>query len=98
MKGDRKYAPLFSVWAIDAWAEGEGGWTWNEKHKMFEFRSDALDIRGAFLRRLRKFLRNVHYSDLGRGWYYVTDDWDILELRKKCNDEPVYACIRETPR
>ena len=105
MKGDRKYAPLFSVWAIDAWAEGGDGWTWNEKHKMFEFRSDALDIKGAFLRRLRKFLRNgvptvsglLHYSDLGRGWYYVTDDWYAMELKKKCNDEPVYACIRETP-
>lgn len=105
MKGDLKFAPLFSVWLIDAWAEGEDGWIWNDKHKLFEFRSDALNLKRTFLARLRTYLANGVKSasglrkhiDLGRGWYYVTDDWDIMELRKRCNDEPVYACIRETP-
>lgn len=103
-KGDRKFAPLFSVWQIDAWAEGEDGWTWNDKYKLFEFRTNALDIKRAFLCRLRKHIRNVvkhgglsQGSDLGRGWYYVDGDWDILELKKRCNHEPVYACIRESP-
>ena len=104
-KGDRKFAPLFSVWAIDAWAEGEDGWTWNDKHKLFEFRTTSLNLKRAFVSRLRKFLANgvptvsglLHYSNLGRGWYYIVDDWDFIELRKRANDEPVYAAIRETP-
>lgn len=102
-RGDRKFAPLFSVWWIDAWAEGEDGWTWNDKHKLFEFRSDAKDIKRVFLKKLRAHLANgvptiagyKQHIDLGRGWYYVDEGWYCLELRKKCNDEPKYACIRE---
>lgn len=104
MKGN-EFSPLFSVWSIDAWAEGDSGWTWNDKSKLFEFRTRASDIKNAFLKRLRKYMENprnrglgVHGgSGLGRGWYYVQDDWEILELRRRCDDMPVYACIRETP-
>ena len=98
MKGDLKFAPLFSVWQIDAWAEGEDGWTWNDKFKLFEFRTNSLDVKRVFLRRLRNYAEQVDkYCGLGKGWYYVEGDWDILELKKRCNHEPVYACIRETP-
>ncbi len=105
MKGDRKFAPLFSVWCIDALAEGETGWSWNDRHHLFEFRTNALDVKRVFLKKLRKFLsdgvRTIagfrQHIDLGRGWYYIDGDWDIIELRKRFNHEPVYACIRETP-
>lgn len=104
MKGDIMFAPLFSVWQIDAWADGESGWTWNDKFRLFEFRTNASDIRRVFVRRLREFLANgvnvfgyCQHVDLGKGWYYVTDDWHCIELKKRCNGEPVYACIRETP-
>lgn len=104
-KGDRKFAPLFKVVSIDAWAEGEAGWTWNDTHTLFEFRSDALDVKRTFLKRLRKFLNDGvptisgirEHHDLGRGWYYVTDDWEIMELRRRNDDCPCFACIRETP-
>ena len=104
-KGDRKFAPLFSVWQIDAWADGNGGWEWNDKYKLFEFRTDALNLKRAFLSRIRKFLAEYvnpittlhEFHDLGKGWYYVTDDWDIMELCRKCDGQPWYACIRETP-
>lgn len=105
MKGDRKFAPLFEVVQIDAWAEGEDGWTWNNQYKLFQFRTESLDVKRVFLRRLRNFLAEGvptisgirEYADLGRGWYYVDGDWSMLELKKRCNDEPVYACIRLTP-
>lgn len=104
-KGDRKFAPLFRVVSIDAWSEGEYGWSWNNEYPLFEFRSDALDVKRTFLRRLRKFLSDgvptisglKDYVDLGRGWYYVTDDWEIMELRRRSDDCPCYACIRDTP-
>lgn len=105
MKGDRKFAPLFEVIQIDACAEGEDEWTWNNQYKLFQFRTESLDVKRVFLRRLRKFLAEGvatisgirEYADLGIGWYYVDGDWNMLELKKRCNDEPVYACIRLTP-
>ena len=105
MKGDRKFAPLFEVVSIDAWAEGEDGWTWNQKFPMFQFRSNASDLKRAFVTRLRRYLKEKMrnwagqpaHIELGRGWYYITDDWDIMELKKRCNDEPMYACMRLTP-
>ncbi len=106
MKGDRKFAPLFSVHSIDAWADdSEGGWTWNQSYKLFEFRTTALDLKRAFLKRLRKFLKDGvptvagirEHVDLGRGWFYVTDDWDVMELCRRKDCCPIYACIRETP-
>lgn len=104
MKGDRKFAPLFSVWQIDAWAEGEGGWTWNDKYRLFEFRTNSLDVKRVFLKRLRRHLADVktpsgvvQHFNLGRGWYYVTDDWSIMELCRRKDHCPIYACIRETP-
>lgn len=102
-RGDRKFAPLFSVWQIDAWSDGEDMWTWNDKFRLFEFRTDALNLKRAFVARLRKYMRGISspyrgYYDLGRGWYYLYDDFGYcIELRKRCNDEPVYAAIRETP-
>lgn len=104
-KGDRKFAPLFKVVLIDAWAEGDGGWTWNETHELFSFRTTSLNLKRAFLQRLRSFLDKgvktisgvVDRYPLGRGWYYCTDDWDVMEVRNRSNDRPWYACIRETP-
>ena len=103
MTGDRKYAPKFRVVSIDAWADGDG-WTWNESHTLFTFRSTASDLKRIFLSRLRTFLANGvptigglrQYVDLGKGWYYVDDDWDLMELRTRKDHKPCYACIRET--
>lgn len=105
MKGDRKFAPLYQVVQVDAWADGENGWTWNDQYKLFQFRSNSGNLKRTFVTRLRKFLADgvqtvsgiKEHFDLGRGWYYVTDDWDVMELRNRWTDKPLYACIRETP-
>lgn len=104
MKGDIRFAPLFSVWQIDAWPEGEDSWTWNDKFKLFEFRSRSLNLKREFPARLRYFLANhkgpagiKDYYDLGKGWYYVNDEWDYLEICRKSDGCPYYACIRESP-
>ena len=105
MKGDIMFAPLFSVWQIDAWAEPGGGWSWNDKYKLFDFRTRSLNLKREFTARLRHFLSTYKNPvtmrhephELGKGWFYVTDDWDILELCRKCDHQPWYACIRESP-
>ena len=104
MKGDRKFAPKFKVVLIDALADGYG-WTWDDSHTLFTFRSSAGDLKRTFLARLRTFLANgmqtigglPQHIDLGKGWFYVDDDWDIMELRARKDHQPFYACIRETP-
>ena len=103
MKGDRKFAPKFKVVSIDAWAD-DVGWTWNDSHMLFTFRSSASDLKRTFLARLRTFLANgvptigglCQHIDLGRGWFYVDDNLDIMELRARKDHRPFYACIRET--
>jgi hypothetical protein len=104
-KGDRKFAPLFKVVLIDAWAEGDDGWTWGETYELFSFRTTSLNLKRAFLQRIRCFLYKgvktcygvVGRHSLGRGWYYCTDDWDVMEVRSRADNRPWYACIRETP-
>ena len=104
MKGDRKFAPKFKVVLIDALADGDG-WTWNESHTLFTFRSSAGDLKRTCLARLRTCLASgvqtigglPQHIDLGKGWFYVDDDWDIMELRARKDHQPFYACIRETP-
>ena len=105
MKGDRKFAPLFKVVQIDAWADAGGGWTWNQSFDLFEFRTDSGDVRRVFAKRLRDFLANGvrnafgmrQHIDLGRGWYRFDGDWDIIELCRRKDMCPFYACIRVTP-
>lgn len=104
MNGDRKFAPKFKVVSIDALAYDDG-WTWNYSHTLFTFRSSAGDLKRTFLARLRTFLANGlqtigglrQHINLGKGWFYVDDDWDIMELRARKDHRPFYACIRETP-
>ena len=104
MKGDRKFAPLFSVFAIYAWADGDGVWVWNESRRLFSFRSNSSNMRRTFVSRLRSYLANGFDPItgrrkpiiLGRGWFKVTDELDVMELCNKSDGCPVYACIQET--
>ena len=106
MSKSKRPMASFCVWQIDAWPEGDGGWTWNDKFSLFSFKSRAGNIKKAFARRLRQYLEKggpknfrtsgwYHYSGLGRGWYYLSEDDYCVELRRRGTHEPVYACIFE---
>ena len=41
---------LWELREIDAWADGEGGWTWNDSFVLKRFRSESVNLRGLFLR------------------------------------------------
>ena len=97
MKGDRKFAPKFKVVSIDALADGDG-WTWDDSHTLFTFRSSAGDMKRTFLANGVPTIGGLcQHIDLGRGWFYVDDNLDIMELRARKDHRPFYACIRETP-
>lgn len=91
MKADLR--PLWRILEIDAWAEPEGGWTWNDAFTLKEFRSDAEDMKRVFLRELKK----LRGRPLDRGAFYVSDDFEILEVRRRNDECPIWACQRMTP-
>ena len=88
---------LDTLWVlkeVDAWAEPEGGWTWNDSFVLKRFRSDADDLKGLFLR----VLADVRGRPLPKGVFRVDDsDWNILEIQQRKTGMPVYAMVRLTP-
>ena len=85
---------LWELRKIDAWADGEEGWTWNDSFVLKRFRSDADDLKGLFLR----VLADIRGRPLPRGVFRVDDsDWDILEVQRRRDGCPVYAMMRLTP-
>lgn len=86
---------LWELREIDAWAEPEGGWTWNNSFVLKRFRSDADDLKGLFLR----VLADVRGRPLPRGVFRVDDsDWNILEVQRRRDECPVWAMKRLTPQ
>ena len=85
---------LWELREIDACADGEGEWTWNDSFVLKRFRSDADDLRGLFLR----VLADVRGRPLTRRVFRVDDsDWNILEVQRRRDGCPVYAMMRLTP-
>lgn len=85
---------LWSIKEIDAWAEPDGGWTWNDAFTIKRFRSDSVNLKGLFLR----VLADVRGHPLERGVFRVDDsDWNILEVRRRKDDCPIWAMVRESP-
>ena len=86
---------LWELREIDAWAEPEGGWTWNDSFVLKRFRSDADDLKRLFLR----VLADVRGRPLPRGVFRVDDsNWDILEVQRRRDGYPVWAMMRMTPQ
>ena len=73
---------------IDAWAEDEGGWTWNDVHVLSKFECNA---DANMKRMLLKKLREARGNTLPRGMYYVHDEDWCLEVRQRKNHRPVFA-------
>ena len=85
---------LWELREIDAWADPEGGWMWNNSFVLKRFRSDADDLKGLFLR----VLADVRGRPLPRGVFRVDDSgWNILEIQQRKAGMPVYAMVRLTP-
>lgn len=85
---------LWELQEIEAWEDGEGGWTWKYSSVLKRFRSDADDLKGLFLR----VLADVRGRPLPRGVFRVDDsNWDILEVQRRRDGCPVWAMMRLTP-
>lgn len=88
-------ATMWALREIDALADGEGGWTWNDSFVLKRFRSESVNLRGLFLR----VLADVRGRPLPKGVFRVDDsDWNILEVQRRRDGCPVWAMMRLTPR
>ena len=93
--GGQGSGTLWRLVEIDAWADPEGGWTWNDTFTLKRFRSESINLKGLLLR----VLRDVRGKRLPPGVFRVDDsDWDIVEVRRRKDDCPVWAIVRESPR
>jgi hypothetical protein len=80
----------FEVRSVEAWAEGEGGWTWNASCRLFDFRTGAKDVRRAFLGALRR--HGIRFRR-GRVRVETLDGGYTYEVQARKDGEPLYAAI-----
>lgn len=87
MATQKKYT--YEIRQIDAWSDGEGGWTWNDSSHLGEFTvtEGCGNDKRAFLRALKNFVT------LPRGKFKVDYDGSIYEVVKRKTGEPIFAAI-----
>ena len=73
---------------IDAWAEGENGWYYNQTWKLAEYETEAQDEKRAFLRQLHKLGISCK-----RGKCKVVSDGSLLELIDRKTEEPLFCAV-----
>ena len=75
--------------SIDAWKSTEGGWDWNDWHKVGTVPATTLDLTP---RRLFKFLREAGYLSANSvGRVARDDDGYNVVIMEKDTRRPVYA-------
>lgn len=85
----------FKLLGIDAWRDGEGGWTWNQQFVI----DDELYIEEKDLtpRKILRILREVGYLyNASKGRLYVDMnpglvDGYLIEIQDRHNSEPLLA-------
>lgn len=81
---------IFDLVSIDAWAESEGGWRWNDAHRLEEgivFGEEMLTPR-----KILKALREWGYlSEASKGRVRFVGAWPTIEIQNKSNGEPLLA-------
>jgi len=79
----------FQVASVDAWAESEGGWYWNNQYKIGEGQLERLTSR-----LILKWLRQEDFlTDRSIGRVHVEDFDDVIEIQEKSNRRPILALI-----
>ena len=78
----------FEIRQIDAWADGEEGWTWNTSYHLGDFSTQAKNEKRACIRALNK----LGYA-LKRGRCTIDYDGDIYEIQDRKTHEPLFAFI-----
>ena len=79
----------FEVREIDAWADPDGGWTYNATYRIGSFCTYSDDIPRA----LRRYLKQYHGITFYRGRTVTEYDGDVYEIVDRATREPLFAAI-----
>lgn len=79
----------YEVREIDAWADPDGGWTYNESWHIGSFCTYSQDIPRAF----RRYLKQCHGITFYRGRTATEYDGDVYEIVDRKTREPLFAAI-----
>lgn len=82
------YAQHLPVLSIDAWRD-DGGWYWNNQHKIGELDASAADLSD---RRLLRLMRKEGFLGVhSAGKVYIERDDAYITVCARSNREPLYA-------
>lgn len=77
----------FEIRQVDAWADPDCGWYWNDSYNLGEF-TTAGDVPRAFRRALAKM--GVRFY---KGRTVTEYDGDVYEITDRATREPLFAAI-----
>lgn len=87
-KGDEDAVDILS---IDAWSDGEGGWTWNQWFKVGKISRSQLAALKTNAQ-LMKYMRDEGYlKDASKGRVTIDDDQHNYVIVDKRSREPLFA-------
>ena len=78
----------YTIRQVDAWADGEDGWTYNQTWTCGEMETEAQDVRRAFTAFLRK-----HGIVFRKGCTLIDFDGDNYTIVDRKTREPLFDCI-----
>jgi len=78
------------ILSIDAWAESEGGWTWNNWFTVGNITKEEFEKLDTN-RKLIKFFRKEFLTGKSKGRVSVYDDQYNICLCDRSNGRPLYA-------
>ena len=83
-------ARMVDILSIDAWADGCGGWQWNEWHKVGSVDLNELNLSNA--RQVIGYMRREGFiGSNSKGRVGVEDDQYNVVITERSNGRPLYA-------
>jgi hypothetical protein len=78
-----------SILSIDAWADGEDGWTWNMWHKVGTVAVNVCDLPEVEI--LAYLIAEGYLTERARTECTIEDDQYNVVVANKATGEPLYA-------
>ena len=79
------------ILSIDAWAESEGGWAWNNWFNVGSIEKEEFESLKTNRKIIRWFRDNDFLSEKSKGKVSVDDDQYNIVITEKSNGRPLYA-------
>lgn len=83
--------PDLKILSIDAWADGDGGWTWNNWFNVGSIPVEAITKNWTTRKIIKWFRDNGYLSDNSQGEIAIDDDQYNIVILERSNRRPLYA-------